>query len=385
MSKHDFPAEEFAERQARAREAVGAAGLDWLLIIHPMSLHWLIGTEAKSYQAFQCLLLSAQPGPLTMFTRLSERCEFVEDSLADEVVSWGGGEPEDPIEAFRLLVDRFGLRGKRVGLETSSYYLHPHQHARLQDMLGDALVAEPATLIHDLKQMKSPREIALIRESARIADTAMAACIGAVAEGRTELQVAAAVYECLLSAGSSLPASAMNLVTGERCGFAHGAPTLRRIGRGDAGNVEFGAAYKRYTKTIGRQFNLGSPAPRVRAIYDVARAAFDACLAEIRDGVPAIVPHEAAKRVIAAAGMDRYRLHTTGYSIGAGVPPSWGEPLNMFGGSDYVLRAGMVVSVEPPVFIAEERIGARIIDNVLVTETGAELLSEYTLDLVVID
>ena len=110
-------------------------------------------------------------------------------------------------------------------------------------------------------------------------------------------------------------------------------------------------------------------------------------VAEIRDGVPAIVPHEAAKRVIATAGMDRYRLHTTGYSIGAGVPPSssWGEPLNMFGGTVDVLRAGMVVSIEPPVFVAEERIGARIIDNVLVTESGAELLSTYPLDLLVVD
>ena len=174
----------------------------------------------------------------------------------------------------------------------------------------------------------------------------------------------------------------MNLVTGERCGFAHGAPTLRKLRHGDPGNVEFGAAYKRYTKTIGRQFNLGRASDRVRALYDVARAAFEACRAQIRDGVPAIVPHEAAKRVIAEAGMDRYRLHTTGYGVGPGVPPSWGEPLNMFGGSTDVLRAGMVVSVEPPVFIAEERLGARIIDNVLVTETGAELLSSYTLDLI---
>jgi Metallopeptidase family M24 len=79
------------------------------------------------------------------------------------------------------------------------------------------------------------------------------------------------------------------------------------------------------------------------------------------------------------------RLHTTGYSIGAGVPPSWGEPLNMFGGSKVVLRAGMVVSIEPPVFVAEECIGARIIDNVLVTESGAELLSTYPLDLLVVD
>jgi len=385
MSKHDFPAEEFAARQARAREAIGVAGLDWLLVIHPASLHWLIGTEAKSYQAFQCLLLSATPDPLVMFTRLSERCEFVEDSLADEVIGWSGPEPEDPIEAFRVLVDRLGLRSARVGLETPPYYLHPHHYMRLNDMLGTALVAEPSNLIQALKQVKSPREIELIRESARIADTAMTAGIVAVADGRSELEIAAAVYQALLTSGSSLPASAINLVTGERCGFAHGAPTLRRLQRGDPGNVEFGAAYKRYTKTIGRQFNLGPPLRRVRDIYAVVRAAFDACLAQIRDGVPAIVPHEAAKRVIADAGLDRYRLHTTGYSIGAGVPPSWGEPLNMFGGSKDVLRAGMVVSIEPPVFVAEERIGARIIDNVLVTESGAELLSTYPLDLLVVD
>ncbi len=385
MSRHDFPADEFASRQARARDAIGAAGLDWLLVIHPMSLHWLIGTEAKSYQAFQCLPLSAKPLPLTMLTRQSERCEFIEDSLADEVIGWGGSEPEDPIEAFGVLADRLGLHGARVGLETPSYYLHPHQYVRLKDMLGAALVAEPSNLIHDLKQIKSPREITLIRQSARIADAAMAACIGGVSEGRTELEVAAGVYQSLMSQGSSLPSSAINLVTGERCGFAHGAPTLRWLRRGDPGNVEFGAAYKRYTKTIGRQFNLGPPAQRIRDIFDVVRAAFLACVAEIHDGVPAIVPHEAAKRIIAQAGMDRYRLHTTGYSIGAGVPPSWGEPLNMFGGSSDVLRAGMVVSIEPPVFIAEERIGARIIDNVLVTETGAELLSDYPLDLIIVD
>ena len=322
MSKRDFPVEEFAARQARAREAIGAAGMDWLLVIHPMSLHWLIGAEAKSYQAFQCLLLSATRNPLVMFTRLSERCEFVEDSLADEVIGWSGPEPEDPIEAFRVLVDRLGLRHTRVGLETPPYYLHPHQYVRLKDLLGAALVAEPSNLIPALKQVKSPREIDLIRESARVADSAMTACIGAVADGRSELEIAAAVYQTLLASGSSLPASAINLVTGERCGFAHGAPTLRRLRRGDPGHVEFGAAYKRYTKTIGRQFNLGPPSQRVRDIYVVARAAFDACLAQIRDGVPAIVPHEAAKRVIANAGMDRYRLHTTGYSIGAGVPPS---------------------------------------------------------------
>jgi Xaa-Pro dipeptidase len=130
---------------------------------------------------------------------------------------------------------------------------------------------------------------------------------------------------------------------------------------------------------------MGPPPARISEIYDIVRAAGDAMIAEIRPGVPAVRPHEAAKRVIAAAGNDRYRIHTSGYGIAPGVPPASGEPLNLFGGSSYTLEAGMMVSVEPPIFIPEERMGARIIDNALITETGAERLSRWGRELIVID
>ena len=385
MSKSDFPQEEFEDRRARVRRAIANAGLDWLLVFHPVSMHWLTGSETKSYQAFQCLPISARPGPLIICTRESERNEWEEDTLVDEVVGWGGSEPEDPIEVFERLAARLGLRKARVGMEVPAYYLHPHHYVRIKSMLGDALVSEPSTLVHDLKLVKSSSEIALIREASRISDLAMDACIASTAEGRTELEIAGAIYHALMTAGSGLPASTINLVSGERLHFSHGAPSLRRLRQGDCANVEYGAAYKRYTVTMGRQFSLGKPSARVQEIYRIVREAGDAMIAAIRAGVPAIVPHEAAKRVIAEAGYDRNRIHTSGYGIAPGVPPAWGEPLNMFGGSTYTLQAGMVVSIEPPIFIKEERIGARIIDNVLVTETGAERLSRWSRDLVVVD
>ena len=385
MSKRDFSPEEFAARQARVREAIAKAGLDWLLVFHPVSMHWLTGSETKSYQAFQCLPVSARPGPLIICTRESERNEFEDDTLVDEVVGWGGSEPEDPIEVFQRLAERLGLRKARVGMEVPAYYLHPHHYARIKSMLGEAVVAEPSNLVHDLKLVKSPSEIALIREASRISDLAMDACIAATAEGRSELEIAGAIYHALMKSGSGLPASTINLVSGERLHFSHGAPTLRRLRRGDCANVEYGAAYKRYTVTMGRQFSLGKPSARVQEIHGIVREAGEAMIAAIRAGVPAIVPHEAAKRVIAEAGYDRNRIHTSGYGIAPGVPPAWGEPINMFGGSTYTLQAGMVLSIEPPIFIKEERIGARIIDNVLVTETGAERLSRWPRDLIVVD
>jgi Xaa-Pro dipeptidase len=270
-------------------------------------------------------------------------------------------------------------------MEVPAYYLHPLHYVRIKEVLGRALVAEPTDLIHDLKLVKSASELEYIREASRIADAAMAVFADALREGRTELEVAGSVYYSLLTSGSGLAASPINLVSGERSGFSHGAPTLRKLRRGDFGSVEYGSAYRRYTSTIGRQFSIGPPTARMCELYDVVRRASDACIAQIRAGVPATAPHEAAERVIEEAGLGHGRVHTTGYSLAPGFPPTWGEPLHMLGGSRYTLQAGMVVTVEPPVFLAEERLGARIIDNVLVTDHGAELLSRFSRDLIVVE
>jgi Xaa-Pro dipeptidase len=375
MSKHDFTPEEFAARVRRARAAVGAAGLDWLVVLHPVSILWLTGGEAKSYQAFQCLLLAAEEKPLALLSRGSDIGEWQDDALVDALHAWGGPEPEDPIEAFAALARMHGLPAGRVGLEVPGYYLHPHHYVRLKDLLGDALVAEPSNLIHDLKAAKSPAELALTREAAARADAAMRACLAIAAPGRTELEVAGEAYRALLASGCGLPASTMNLVSGERLCYPHGAPTQRVLRAGDGGNIELGAAFRRYTATLGRNFQLGRAPARLRNLHDVVRAAGEAMISEIRPGVEAIVPHLAAKRIIAEAGFDAGRLHTSGYGLAPGFPPSWGEPLNMFGGATGVIREGMVLTIEPPVFLHGERLGARLIDNVIVTATGAELLS----------
>jgi Xaa-Pro dipeptidase len=385
MSKHDFSADEFAMRRSRAREAIGAAGLDWLLVFHPVSIRWLTGSDAKSYQEFQCLLISAKPGPISVLTRDGERNEFLEDALVDELHTWGGGEPEDPIASLERIAELLSVKGARIGMEVPGFYLHPHHYVRIKQLFGESLVAEVTNLIHDLTLVKSPAELNYIREAARIADLVMSRFTATLATGRSELELAGEVYHALLTSGSGLAASPINLVSGERSCFSHGAPTDRRLRRGDFGNVEYGATFKRYTSTIGRQFCLGEPTSRMRELYDLVLRASDACIAEIRAGVPAIVPHEAAKRVIADAGLDHARVHLTGYGLAPGSPPTWAEPVHMFGGNEYTLQAGMVVTVEPPVFLGEERLGARIIDNVLVTNDGCELLSRFNRDLIVIE
>jgi Xaa-Pro dipeptidase len=385
MSKYDFSAEEFTGRLRRARAAIAQAGLDWFLIIHPVSMRWLVGQDNKSYTAFQCLPISANSDKLTVFTREMERNEFELDTMVHEVRGYNGREPEDPMEAFARFADDLGLKKARVGIEVPSWYLNPHNYVRLKEILGPALVAEASNLVHTLKLVKSPAEIAYHRKSADIAAEALKALIDTVAEGRTELELAAAAYHTILKSGSAIPASTMNLMTGERSCFVLGGPSERRQRRGDTGLVELGAAYRRYSSTLGRQWSLGAASTRLKDLCKLILEASDACMSEMRAGVPAIKPHEALKHVIAKVGLDHYRQHTSGYGMAPGFPPSWGEPTNMFGGSKDVLQAGMVISVEPAVFIKEERLGVRLIDNCLITETGVEVLSQTPRDLIIVD
>src|SRR6185295_3221038 len=114
----------------------------------------------QSYQEFQCLLIPAGNGPLTVMTREGERNEFEDDAHVDEIVGWGGGVIEDPVPIFMERAKRLGLHKARVGIEVPAYYLHPHHYVRLKEALGSALVAEPTNLIHDLKLVKSPAELA---------------------------------------------------------------------------------------------------------------------------------------------------------------------------------------------------------------------------------
>lgn len=385
MSKHDFSADEFASRRERTRAAIGEAGLDWFIAFHPVSIRWLTGSDAKSYQEFQCLLISAKPGPISVLTRDGERNEFLDDALVDELHTWGGGEPDDPIVALERIAESLGAKGSRIGMEVPGYYLHPHHFVRIKHLFGESFVTEATNLIHDLTLVKSATELQYIREAARIADIGMTRFMDSLAVGRSELELAGEIYHALLTSGSGLAASPINLVSGDRSCFSHGAPTDRRLRSGDFGNVEFGATFKRYTSTIGRQFCLGPPTARMRELMDLVGRASDACLAEIRAGVAAVVPHEAAKRVIADAGLNHGRVHLSGYGLAPGSPPGWAEPIHLFGGSSYTLQAGMVLTVEPPVFLGEERLGARIIDNVLVTPDGAEVLSRFPRGLMVIE
>ncbi len=382
MSKHDFAPEEFAERLRRVRAAMEAEGLDLLLVTEPTSVHYLIGARGKIWQFFRCLFVTLEEEPLTFLVRKTEAAEVTELSLADEVRTHGGGNPDDPIARMGDILREKGWLNRRIGIELPDYYISLHEYGRIQALLADCDVTNATHLVRKVRRVKSPAELAYMRKATEALDAGVDTFHAQLAPGKTEHEVCGQVIGTMLAMGGDETASPLNFSSGPRTAYSHGLPSDRVMQAGDLIHTEYGASYRRYNATIGRVFCLGKPTDRMRHIYDVVREACDACIAAMKPGVPTSVAHAAACQPIIDAGFEEYRLHTSGYLLGSAFPPLWIGDVNMIGGDENVLEEGTVLSIEPPVFIGPEGLGARIIDNVLITATGTEIMSRTTRDLV---
>lgn len=384
MSKEHFPISEFEARQARVRSRMAEQGIDLLLVISPVNINWLIGAQAKAYQVFQCLFFPLDPAsPKVMTLRLGDVAEVLDTSLADEVQGWGGRHFEDPIDRVEKIMNEHKWKGLRIGVEFPDYYLSVRNYKKLMARLeAFGPVIDATMLVERLKWAKSAVELDYVRQAARIADIGISTISETLKAGMTEREVAAVAHGAMMAAGGESPASPMNFVSGERTCYAHGLPTDRVLLDGDFMHIEFGGQVRKYCSTIARHFTLGTPSDRALEVHDALIEACDAVIDYIRPGVRGQDVHEVATKVLRKRGLEAYNLHTTGYGIAPGFPPSWGEGMNLFFGGEDLVEAGMVLSVEPPVFIHGEGIGGRIIDCVVVTDNGCELLSKIPRDLI---
>jgi len=378
----DFPKDEYLNRQKKVRAAMEKEGIELLMVHQPVNINYLTGSRAKGWQTYQVLFFTLKEGPLTFLTRLPEIPEVRDMSLIDDILPYGGREPENPIDVVAAIMQEKSYLNLRVGMEAPQYYLVPDEYNQLNALLGTAKVCEPNTLIQDIKLVRSPAELAFIKKAVEMTDAGMDAAIDAMRKGSTEHEVSAAIHQCIISMGSDPPASPLNICMGDRSHYSHWQPGDIKLQSGDFGHIQFGPSYKRYSSTIGRQVCLGRPSVRQKEIYQIARDATEAVMAQMKEGVPGADMHKVAREVISKAGMDHGRIHSTGYAMGMAFPPSFVDAGVLDGDSKYILKAGMVVAVEPPVFIWDECLGARLIQNVLVTESGVEQLPKTTLDLI---
>jgi Xaa-Pro aminopeptidase len=234
--------------------------------------------------------------------------------------------------------------------------------------------------ITDLRLIKSPTEMAFIRQAVDLSLDAHFAAFKMMRPGLWEYQVAAKMVEVHAMGGSEAEAYAPIVGAGPNSTALHYDRLGRKIQDGDIVVMDVGAQYSGYASDITRTVPAnGKFTARQREIYDIVLGAQNAALAALKPGTDMCRKgrqslYKISYDYINSHGKDQngrplgqYFIHGLGHNIGLNVH----DP----GDSCKPLMPGQVVTIEPGIYIPEENLGVRIEDDVLITETGYELLS----------
>lgn len=366
-----FPAAEFESRQQRARAAIAIAGHEALIVTSPETIYWLTGRQTAGYFAFQALILPAK-GELALLVRQLELPGAISNTWLADVAIYQDGE--DPAAALAALVRRLGLANP--AMERDGWFVSPLMAERIEAAIGAGPLSDGSALLPPLRMVKSSAELEAIRKAAVYAETGLSAAIAACREGVDENAVAAAMMAAAVAAGSEAFGMEPLVSSGPRCGLPHMTWRRRAMETGDAIFLEMAASHARYHSAMMRTAFIGRPSDEAARMMDCALAALEAALGAIRPGVPASAPHDAAQRVIDAAGYTAAFRKRIGYSMGVAFAPDWGEGaiLSLFTGVDTLLEPGMVFHL-PTTLRAYGRFTVGASETVIVTESGCDVLS----------
>jgi Xaa-Pro dipeptidase len=366
-----FDRAEYESRVAAARTAMARRGIDVLVTHVPANMCYLAGFSTLGIYEYACLVVAGDGEPILVVRALEEhtaRHRAWVSSIETYLDS------DDPTRAAAAVIARVAGKG-RVGLERNAPWLSPAQHESLVRAIGADRVVAGDGVIEPLRLVKSEAEIAYLRAAVRATDASMRAGIARVAEGVTENDLAIALYQGGIAAGSEYPSNPPGVNTGPRTGLPHSTWSGRRLERGDVVYLTTSASVQRYTAAIFRTATVGPATAEHHRMAETVVRGLEAAQRAMRPGA---VSHEIDALCHAEferAGFGAYHRHRTAYSMGISFPPHVGEVAvgTLRNGSDLVLSEGMVFHVCPALFIPGV-VGIGITETVLVTKDGSEML-----------
>jgi len=357
--------QEFEIRRTRLLESLAAQKLDAFIVSGSANIRYLVGFTGSAGIA----LVGADATAL--FTDPRYAAQAAEQAACR-------------VRVVRRLVEN-GLvpairraGWKRIGFEPARLSFAMFEQLRGSLPRSVRLMPAPG-LVEELRAVKSPWEIERIGRAATTALEAYSRVSAALRPGLRESDVAAELDYQMRRLGAEGPAFDTIVASGRRTAWPHADASPKLISPGEPILIDLGARQDGYTSDLTRMAVLGRPGRRIAALHRAVLEAQMAALEAVREGAAASAVDRAARRVLRRHGLDRHFVHSTGHGLGLEIH----ELPRLGAGESRRLRAGMVITIEPGVYLPEIG-GVRIEDTVLVTAGGAELLTNSSKQLLVI-
>jgi len=350
-----FPEEAYKERVDKLRGKLEEDGLDSFIVFSPHNIRYLCGFSGSS----GVLIISRSKLFLITDFRYAERAELeafgceiriAEDRLLKEIPKIGKG-----------------FLGSSAGFESD--FISYKTYVELSETVGSALIAKDG-YIDSMSMIKDNMEIEKISTAVGIADSVFNLITSMIRAGVSERDISTEIEYFVRKRGAEKTSFDTIVASGARSSMPHASTSDRVLKERDLVIIDFGALYDGYVSDMTRTLSVGSPDARQNEIYDIVLRAQEESISKARAGMLCSELDRVARDIIAEAGYGSNFGHSLGHSLGMRVH----ENPRISPNSDVVLEAGMVVTIEPGIYIPGWG-GIRIEDVIVITDGGCRVLT----------
>ena len=383
-----FEKKEYKERLKKVKISMQKKGIDLLVSQDPANMNYLTGYDAWSFYYAQCVLVHINEDEPICFVRAQDGGgAYIKTYLKDENIieydekyihTW----PLHPYQYLTEIIKKRKWDNLNIGLEMDSHYFTAFCYETIKKGLPNAKLKDAERLVNWVRVVKSNAEIKLMQSAARIVERGMKTAFKSINPGVRQCDAVAEIQKALFNGtkefGGDYPSIATLLPTGKGTSASHLTHTDEKFVSGEATIIEIAGAYKRYHCPMARTVLLGE---KDQKKIDTMKATNEALDAGISVTKPGNTVDDIAQKFWSI--LDKYNIKKdsrTGYSIGIGYPPDWGEQtFNILKGDKTILQPNVTFHMIAVMQFGDW--GVEASEAVRVTETGSELFCNLSREL----
>ncbi|MBN1188071.1 MAG: aminopeptidase P family protein [Bacteroidales bacterium] len=342
--------------------------LDGILVSNTSNVSYLSSFTGESSILFiikdQAVLITDQ----RYFEQAQNECPNLKVMLWINNIRYG-------FKTYQFLIDKYNV--KKLGIEGENLTLSTYDY--LRNNLINVELKITKSLIEQKRLIKDETEIENLKTACKMTDQALQVTLPKIKPGMSEIEIAARLEYNIRTGGADNISFETLLQTGKRTSLLHGKPSNRKISKGDFLLFDFGALVHGYHADVSRTLIVGETSDKQKELYSIIYECQQTIVHEIKNEVH--ISH--INKIINNIIPDKYKeylYHGYGHGVGLDIHEEPFLKLN----ADFVFQKGMVVTVEPGIYIPHWG-GLRIEDTILVKEKNSETLSNFSRELIIIN
>ena len=383
-----FSNNEYKDRLKKVQMSMQEKGIELLISQDTANINYLTGYDAWSFYYAQCVIVHVNADEPLCFIRAQDTGgAFIKTYLKKENIiiydekyihTW----PLHPYDPLVHLIKKNKWDKLNIGVEMDAHYFTAYCYEKLKQGLPNASIIDSERLVNWVRFVKSDAEIDFMKKAAVISENAMRTAMEIINPGIRQCDAVAEIQKSLFKGtsdfGGEYASITTLLPTGKGTSASHLTASDDKFKKGEATVVELSGTYKRYHAPMARTVNLGKPEKKK---IDAMNATNEALEAGITASKPGNTANDVAQNFWNV--LDKYNIKKesrTGYSIGIGYPPDWGEhTVNISKGDMTILKPNVCYHMIAVMQFGEW--GVEASESIRITEDGSELLCNFSRDL----